>query len=300
MTELHLTDEQLAALADQSLGDSERAFLVEHLRSCDTCHGAYRETVRYRAILLSDATVFRAPDAAMALARNLARPARPERKTSRIRWFEPRLAAGLSVAAVLVIAGVAWYTHRQPASAPYAKYVPTLKQAAASASADGSIVLPGVEEVVAATTAEHRTGFVQADEAISGALSGLTDAYSRHPNSDVAHWLISGYLATGEVDKARLYIQDARLRFPDNTRFLVLDGIVAYRSSDMARAENLLRAAVDANPHDGAALLNLALVQYESGQWDSARRTLQLVRSQFAGSPLEARASTLISDLLNG
>lgn len=300
MTDLHLTDEQLAALVDQSLGDSERSFLVEHLRSCDICRGGYHETLRYRAILLSDSTVFRAPDAAIDIARSVARPVRTARSARRFRWFEPRLVAGLAAAAVTVTAGVAWYTHHQPASTSYGHWVPTLKQAAASASADGSIVLPGVEEVVSATSSEHRTGFVQADEAITTALSGLTEAYRERPNADVAHWLISGYLATGDVDKSRLYIQDARLRFPEDSRFLVLDGIVAYRTSDMARAENLLRAALDANPHDGAALLNLALVQYESGQLDSARRTLQLVRTQFAGSPLEARATTLMSDLLNG
>jgi tetratricopeptide (TPR) repeat protein len=298
MTELHLTDSQLAALVDESLADSERAFLVEHLRTCEPCHAAYRETIRYRAILLADSTVFRAPDSVLDLARRVARPDAPARPSPRLRWFEPRLVAGLAAVAVVAIAGVAWYTHHQPAS--YSKWLPTLKQAAASASADGSIVMPGVEELVAATSAAHRSGFVQADDAITSALSGLTNAYRDSPNADVAHWLVSGYLATGDVETGRLYIQDARLRFPEDTRFLVLDAIVAYRMSDMARAENLLRTALDVNPRDGAALLNLALVQYESGQWDSARRTLQLVRSQFAGSPLEARATTLISDLLNG
>ena len=297
MTELHLTDSQLAALVDESLSDSERAFLVEHLRACESCRGAYRDTVRYRAMLLADSSIFRAPDAAMDLARRVAKPG-PVRMSQRLRWFEPRLVAGLAAAATVVIAVVAWYTHHQPDS--YSEYLPTLKQAAASASADGSIVLPGVEEVVAATSTEHRTGFVQADDAITTALSGLTTAYRDAPNADMAHWLISGYLATGDVETGRLYIQDARLRFSDDSRFLVLDAIVAYRMSDMARAENLLRTALDANPRDGAALLNLALVQYESGQVDSARRTLELVRSQFAGSPLEARAATLISDLLNG
>jgi anti-sigma factor RsiW len=298
MTELHLTDAQLAALVDESLGDSERAFLVDHLRSCESCHAAYRDTVRYRAMMLADSSVFRAPDAALDLARRVAQPAAPTRLSPRLRWFEPRLVAGLAAAAVVAIAGVAWYTHHQPDS--YSEWLPTLKQAAASASADGSIVLPGVEEVVAATTAEHRTGFVQPDDAINTALSGLTSAYRDSPNADMAHWLISGYLATGDLETGRLYVQDARLRFSEDTRFLVLDAIIAYRTNDMPRAENLLRTALDANPRDGAALLNLALVQYESGQWDSARRTLQLVRSQFAGSPLEARASTLISDLLNG
>ena len=62
----------------------------------------------------------------------------------------------------------------------------------------------------------------------------------------------------------------------------------------------LLQAALETDPKNGAALLNLALVQYETGRVDSARRTLELVRAQFAGSPLEARAQTLISGLLNG
>ncbi|HET6348172.1 MAG TPA: hypothetical protein VFH88_03720, partial [Candidatus Krumholzibacteria bacterium] len=259
MTELHLTDDQLAALVDESLADSERAFLIEHLRSCQTCHAAYRDTVRYRAILEADSSVFRAPDAMVELARAVARPARPHRRSHRWTWLEPRLAAGLSAAAVILTVGVVWYTHRQPA--PSSLWLPTLKQVAATASADGSIVLPGVEGVVAATSPEHRTGFVQPDATIETALSGLTNAYRQRPNADVANWLISGYLATGELEKGRLYIQDARLRFPDDTRFLVLDAIVAYRTSDLDRAENLLRTALDTNPRDGAALLNLALVQ---------------------------------------
>jgi len=298
MTDLHLTDAQLAALVDESLGDSERAFLVEHLRSCDDCHAAYRDTVRYRAMMMADSSIFRAPDAMLDLARRVVRPSRPERTAPRLRWLNPRLAAGLCAAAVVVTAGVVWYTHRQSASDT--QWLPALKQAAASASAEGSIVLPGAEEAVAATSAEHRTGFVQADESITTALAGLTSAYRNHPNADIANWLISGYLATGEVEKGRLYIQDARLRFPDDSRFLVLDAIVAYRTSDLDRAENLLREALDANPRDGAALLNLALVQYENGQWDSARRTLQIVRSEFAGAPLGIRATTLMSNLLNG
>lgn len=300
MTELHLTEQQLAALADASISEAERAFLAEHLRTCAGCHEAYRDAVRYRAILLADASVFRAPDEAVELARRIARPKPAERPARpRVRWFNPRLVAGLSAAAILVTAAVLWKSGFTPRS-EYDRYIMPLQQAAASASAEGSIVMPGVEESVSTTSTLHRTGFVQTDDAITTALDGLKEAYREDANAEVAHWLISGYLATGEIESARLYVQDARIQFPEDTRFLVLDAIIAYRSSEMDRAERLLRDALDNDPHNGAAMLNLALVQYEMGQWDSARRTLELVRSQFAGSPLETRASTLITDLLNG
>jgi Flp pilus assembly protein TadD len=141
---------------------------------------------------------------------------------------------------------------------------------------------------------------VERNDAISSAITQLARAYREDAEPDVAHWLISGYLATGDVESAGIYAHDARVRFPDDSRFLVLDAIVAYRSSDMDRAERLLQTALGSDPNNGAALLNLALVQYETGRWDSARRTLELVRTQFPDSPLELRASTLISDLLNG
>lgn len=150
------------------------------------------------------------------------------------------------------------------------------------------------------TSPLHRSGYVPVDEAIASALLQLTRAYREDANPEIAHWLISGFLATGELEQARLFAEDARLRFSDDARFLVLDAIVAYRSGELDRAEQLLQTALEAEPQNGAAMLNLALVQYESGRVDSARRTLELVRSQFRGLPLETRAETLISDLLNG
>jgi len=297
MTELHLTDEQLAALADESMGEAQRAFLEEHLRQCRSCHEAYRETVRYRAMVMADPSVFRAPDAAVVMARAIARPAGKASAGLRPRSvLLPRLAFGMAAAAVVVASLSLWQSlsHRQD------RWIEPLQQAAASASAEGSIVLPGVEGTVSATSAHHRSGFVQRNEVIGNALTELSRTYNQDASPEVAHWLISGYLATGDVETAGMYVQNARLRYPEDARFLVLDAIVAYRSDDLERAEKLLQTALGADPRNGAAMLNLALVQYEGGQWDSARRTLEMVRSQFAGSPLETRAATLMADLLGG
>jgi Flp pilus assembly protein TadD len=208
--------------------------------------------------------------------------------------------AGFAAAAIALTAFGVWQSGLRMGGNRYDPYLSPLRQAAFSASVEGSIVLPGTEEAAAMTSPLHRSGYVPADETIASALSQLTRAYRDDANPEVAQWLISGYLATGELEQARLFAEDARLRFSDDARFLVLDAIVAYRSGELDRAERLLQTALETEPQNGAALLNLALVQYESGRLDSARRTLELVRSQFAGSPLEARAETLISDLLNG
>jgi tetratricopeptide (TPR) repeat protein len=303
MTELHLTDEQLASLADDSLTGPDRGLLLEHLRSCPACHEVFRDTVRYRAMLLSDASIFRAPDDAVRDARRIGESRRrtESRVLPGIRWLlTPGALAGLAAAALIVTAVGLWHSGFRPVKDDYRDVFQPLRQAALSASSEGSIVLPGTEDAAATSAPLYRTGRVEPDAAIQTALDELMRAYQNRPDPDVAHWLISGYLATGDVDRASIYARDARLRFPEDTRFTVLDAIVAYRSDDMDRAERLLQSALETDPGNGAALLNLALVQYEMGQVASARRTLELVRAQFPGSPLEARAAVLISDLLNG
>ena len=310
MTELHLTDEQLAALADESMSEGDRALLIEHVRSCNACHDSYLDAIRYRAILLADATVFRAPDEMIRLARSIAKPAkwsvgydaveRHPRAEHRRRWFAPPVLAGAAVVVIAISAIALWQSGIRIGGNRYELYFSPLQQAAMSASVEGSIVLPGTEDAAAVTSPLHRSGFVATDETIAAALAQLMRAYREDANPEVAQWLISGFLATGDLEQARLFAEDARLRFSDDARFLVLDAIVAYRSEELDRAERLLQAALEADPQNGAALLNLALVQYETGQVETARRTLELVRSQFPGSPLEARAQTLISDLLNG
>ena len=303
MTELHLTDEQLASLADDSLAGADRGLLIEHLRSCPACHEAFRDTVRYRAMLLSDASVFRAPDDAVRAARRIGESRRrtESRALPGVRWLlTPGRLAGLAAAALVVTAVGLWQAGYGPMRNDYRDVFQPLRQAAVNASSEGSIVLPGTEDVAATSAPLYRTGRVEPDAAIQAALSELMGAYQDRPSPDIAHWLISGCLATGDVERASIYARDARLRFPADTRFTVLDAIVAYRSDDMERAERLLQSALESDPENGAAMLNLALVQYETGQLASARRTLELVRTHFPGSPLEVRATVLISDLLNG
>lgn len=292
--ELHLTEEQLAVLVEGSMDETELGLLREHLRACPPCREAYGDTLRYRGIWVSDASALKAPENLVVRARRVA----TTRTRSERRSWRPGLVPALAAVAVIVSGVSLWRAEFSSRDTGYVDLLRPVQVAVKNASSGGSIVIPGAE--TAATTAAYRSGFVPASEAIAEALNNLTVMYrDGSATPDVAHWLISGFLATGDLETASVYANDARVRYPGDSRFLVLDALVAYRSRDMARAERLLQTVLRDDPQNGAAMINLGLVQYELGQWDLARRTFELARSRFAGSPLEMRAATLLSDLLN-
>lgn len=301
-SEWHLSEEQLATLVEGD-GGGDSALLREHLRTCPDCAAAFEDVARYRAAWKADASVFRASDDLIALA-----GAVPDRGTAAAKrepfaarlWWRPAVYATVA-AALMLIAALALWRPGFERTTQYADLLPPLQRAVAVASMQGSILIPGGEAAASTTSPMHRAGIVAQDEIIASSLSRLSNAYHENPdNPDIAHWLISGYLATGQLDNAEVFVEDARRRFPSDIRFLVLEALVAYRLNDMNRAERLLQTAVSNNPAYGPALLNLGLVQYERGQWDSARRVFETVRVQFAGSPLEDRANALLTGLLNG
>jgi Flp pilus assembly protein TadD len=255
---------------------------------------------------MADASVFRASDDLVALADSIpdlgttAAKREPLATRSFRRSWAPVL--GTAAAALVLITALAvWQPGQMKHDSAYADLLPPLQQAVAIASMQGSILIPGGEASASTTSPMHRAGNVAQNEIIASSLNRLSGVYYENPgNPDIAHWLISGYLATGQLDNADLFVVDARRRFPSDIRFLVLEALIAYRLDDMDRAERMLQTAVANYPAYGPALVNLGLVQYEQGQLESARRTFETVRVQFAGSPLEERANALISGLLNG
>jgi Flp pilus assembly protein TadD len=305
-SEWHLSEEQLALLVEGSAGEGDNALLREHLRMCPDCAAAFEDVARYRAVWQADASVFRASDELVALAERVPvrEPVTANREPLAVRpfWRSWAPVVGMAAVAVVLIAALAvWQPGQFQRDAGYAELLPPLQQAVAVASMGGSIVIPGGEAAAGTTSPMHRAGIAAQDEIITSSLDRLANVYHEHPgDSDVAHWLISGYLATGQLDNADLFIEDTRRRFPSDIRFIVLEALVAYRLNDMNRAERLLQTAVNSDPAYGPALVNLGLVQYEQGQWESARRVFETVQTQFAGSPLEDRATALLTGLFNG
>jgi anti-sigma factor RsiW len=316
MTRLHLTDDQLSALADGAIHDPERVLLEEHLHTCRSCYIAYQDAVRYRGIWETDPSVFRAPAGFVAIAHQTPDRARqmeqgqargriqatgPRRVRSLWRTWVPAMGAAAAVLAMAAALALWGPGSLRPGPSEYSSLFEPVRAAVEEASTGGSIVLPGAEAVAAITVPAYRAGYVAPSATVSNALRDLAEAYRDDKTPpEVAHWLIGGFLAVGQLENARLYAEDARRRYPGDQRFMILEAIVAYRSSDMKRAERLLQLALQEDPLNGVALLNLGLVQYEQGHWDMARRTFETIRTEFAGSPLETRAATLLSGLLGG
>jgi anti-sigma factor RsiW len=202
-SEWHLSEEQLAMLVEGSAGEGDSALLREHLKMCPDCAAAFEDVALYRAVWQADASVFRASDDLVALAASV-----PDREQATAK-SEPLAAVpfwrswvpvfGTATAAVVLIAALAIWQPGQFERDAYADLLPPLQQAVAVASMEGSILIPGGEASASTTSPVHRAGIVAQDEIIASSLGRLANVYHEHPgNSDVAHWLISGYLATGQ------------------------------------------------------------------------------------------------------
>ena len=64
----------------------------------------------------------------------------------------------------------------------------------------------------------------------------------------------------GQIGNARVYVTEARTRYPAEPCLATLAAIIAYRESDLGRAEALLREALRMDPQNLAASFNLGLL----------------------------------------
>src|SRR6185369_3753542 len=74
----------------------------------------------------------------------------------------------------------------------------------------------------------------------------------------------------GRLDEARMVFLAGRQRWPDDPRFPIEEGGVAFRRKRYAEAERLLRRGVRLNPHDSYAAEFLATIYYLQGNLEAA------------------------------
>lgn len=304
----HLSHEEIASFIEGSTGEVQGARIQVHLQSCDDCLEAYRYAVRYRGMYdgspATDAPSKQAIRAAKAIAERDFRRDEFERR-GKLRWISGLNPTGrwaLSAAVVaLFVASVFWL---RPLSTdggfdPLSEALSPVTRAMVTASERNPLVLPGVEFEIGPAPEVLRSGPAAINGALDDALSELAVSYNDGAlSNDETQWLIGGYLATGQVENARVYITNALARHPQDLDLLVLRGILAYMDNDLARAREMFEVAVGKDSDNVVAAFNLAVVEEELGQAAAARRLYRRVSTGAPGSTLANRAEAALSKLL--
>jgi Flp pilus assembly protein TadD len=313
----HLPWENLAQLAEGH--DTLTEAQWRHLGRCRECVGAYTEAVRYRSAWLHEPQSFTVPvdlqNAAGAIAEpgsatDRARPANTGRQgrsggglTSLLSGLLPQrraLATAMTVtatvAATIALLAVILVVALQQRPTREAEPLAPLRLAMVEASAAG-MILPGIEAQELPSLPAYRSGLSIEDKGLRTALTDLANRRSEEPeNQDLAFWLVAGNLAAGQIDNAGVFARQARQAFPEDDRLPVLEAIIAYRRSELDRAEELLRAAILRNPDDGVARFNLAILLRERGGESEARLLLQ--RNLGTGTTVLDRRARAVLDSL--
>lgn len=303
----HLSHEEIASFAEGATGEIDSLRVRAHLQGCNFCLDAYRFVVRYRGahdeLPPEDAPGHEALRAAREIARSNTGSGRHDRRGKKV-WVGRLNPAGRALVASAVvtvfIAAAVWFRPLPGGEVfdPNAEGLAPVTRAMAVASGRGQMVLPGVEGILKAAPPVVRSGSAPITRELDNALARLAVAYNDGSlASDEAQWLIGGYLASGQNENARVYIEDACRRYPGDLDLLVLDGVLSYGDDDLERASAQFEAVLAGDGKHAVAAFNLAVVRAEQGDPAGARLLYERVRDEMSGSPLAARATSALYNL---
>lgn len=301
----HLPQEEIASFIDGTVGEIDKARIRVHLQSCADCLESYRYAVRYRGAhdgMPADDT----PSAeALSAARTIAeRNQRQGLTVGRPRWRRlPRLnpvgRVVFSTTAAAVFVAAAFSLRPGPsgdAFDPYSEGLAPVTRAMITASERNPLVLPGVENDLGPTPATLRSGPAPITRRLDNSLSVLAVAYNDESvSSDEAQWLIGGYLATGQIENARVYIANARVRYAEDSDLVILEGILAYNDNDLEVARGIFETVLKRDSENVVAVFNLAVVVSEMSD-ARAGSLFERVIKLAPGSSLAGRAEAYLSE----
>lgn len=296
----------IARLLGGRSGETERAKVVTHLRTCRRCREVYWDSAAEIGFVKAGGAFSVGADdltergmqvPAQVDAANKARRSTAARTSERGFWGRWRFPA-VAAASVVVVAAIGLQTGRMLQQSRLSQAAPEILQPIRTAVGDfsraGEIVLPGGEAYIGQSGPVFRSLNGGADESLARSLKRLLEEFlagSRSP--DVAYWLVAGYLSSNNIRTASIYAAAARERFPDDPRLNVLDAVVGYFDRDYVRSERLLRDVVKSRTSDplaAVAQVNLAIVLRDQGKGSEAREILRAVAQRHEGDPIGKRA----------
>jgi hypothetical protein len=216
-----------------------------------------------------------------------------------------RLRAAIAAVSVVIVTAALWYgvgileRSRHPDLS--AEVLRPIELAAGEFSRVGEVVLPGAESYLGKDGPVFRSLNGRASQLLASSLKDLVEKFLGGSQSpDVAYWLVAGYLSSGDLRTASVYVTAARERFPKEPRLQILDAMTAYFRADFARSESLLRDVIHTGvdgPLAGIADVDLALVLRDQGRIAEARTLLLSVAERRDSGPLAERGRELAASL---
>jgi hypothetical protein len=287
-TSAHPSDESLAELALGRLDEITARHVEEHLARCPECFAAYADAVRFEVASKPEENLLSEEDRRLAhgiaAAPRALRPAVVPRR-SPLRWAVPLAMATLAVVGVL-----GWWNRRHPE--PVIDSRDPVQVAIGESSARG-MVLPGGESWADRSLPDYRGSSPGPESADDSLVDAALRSLQENGLADDAVRALSGYVAEGRLRVAQTFASSARRRFPRDDRLALLEGVIAYRQGDLARAEQTLQSILARSPRNALARLDLAILLRERDP-ATARPHLERVIREESGSPLARRAERLL------
>lgn len=305
----HLSDNEIARLVEGKHGRGTEDWIWLHLRSCGHCFTAYREAAVYRGLWESDNHAFASTEDLVAAGLKVAGEGTSGRARQGARsrpGHIPRLAGSLRYASAALVAAAAvlfmWLLIGDAGGpgqiAVDRSIIAPVKKAVEEVTRRGAFILPGGEEGISAENGKHfRSGYVHLDDSLKRSLGSMFEAYQRGDYSeDLLYWLISGYVAAGQMKTAREIVGHTHKLGVEDSRIAIAEAIISFSFGDNTRSEQLLRKVVRADPGNCAARINLAVVLIEQDKTEEAQKILETVIGACKEKPFGIRARTLVEN----
>lgn len=285
----HLDADLVAQLADHG-PDAVDPSALRHLASCESCYEAYAEAAVYGvAVDLGYGPPPLPMDVLAALADSggTATSARRPRRVSARRWPVLRSLAAAAVLALVLLLGIRGLgPGRSPETPPPA--------VVASLAAGNGLLFPETAAALVTDVPAYR-GDLNSDTALREATDELAKEFADRDRPTTAYHLGLARLASGRLEAAEDLSLRLRRERADDPRGLRLAAAIAYRRSELARADSLLGRLASLAPDDDIVRFNQALLAAEMGHVERARTLLATLSVVRTGTVL----STRVDDLKN-
>ena len=273
----------LASLARGELSENERETQARHLARCRRCMAIFAEFVEQSLGNDPPAAPRAWLDQGMALPQSTR-----DRVASAPRQRNWKWAWGTALLSGVALALIFLAKIHAPEAVPralQATLIPELR-----ADSQGSLVY--ADDV----PPEPRGVRGSTGSSSSAGLDELLEIYRARPSdAEAAYWLIATYLATNQLRNADPFLREAMDKFPNDSRFLNLAAILAYKENRLQDAEHNLRNAA-AKERNATVLVNLAIVRRQQGDEAGAEALLGEAQSRFPNSALSKYIHELAAD----